>query len=111
MSWDIIGWIILAVIAITIVWTLVTYVAHRILFATTTPPEPEKYDIWISSGGERHYITNVVRVRDNQLHPMSAPIIQSIVVSVVAGNNGGTHFSLDEWNKLVKRKRLLRYVH
>jgi hypothetical protein len=93
--WDIIGWtiIVLFLIGILVVPSL------KILFRLRAHKrsraiQPAKHQIWYSLFGKPYYINKV-----DSTH---------LLISTSANNNGGSYYSLKEWERLVDIEKLFR---
>lgn len=98
--WHIIGWLLLAVF---IGWPILAWVIRftcgwLLWFGQRADRErmPKRYDTWRSVWGGPNYRINDVWVND------------TLVVSTVANNLGGVHYSYDSWRRLVLQRRLVR---
>lgn len=97
--WHIIGWLLLALF---VGWPILRWVIRVVCgwllwFGQKSDRQrpPERYDSWRGVWGGPTYRVNDVRG-------------SSSVVSTVANNLGGVHYSFDQWQRLVRDRRLVK---
>ncbi len=100
MSWNIIGWgIIACLVFIFIVGPLLRLVSRWLLWLGQRSEReaglPLRYSRWVGIwGGPIYYVNDMTG--------------SSAVVSTDPNNRGGVYTSLDSWQRLVKDRRLVR---
>ena len=103
-SWDIIGWILLAMfIGFPLLGTLLKFFGRVLLWFVQKDDRinPHKYDRWQSIwGGPVYRITDV--------HIREAPAFDTVVWSTDPNNMGGCHDRMSEWIDLVRRRKLVK---
>lgn len=103
-SWNIIGWILLAMfIGFPILATLLKFIGRVLLWFLQKDirTTPRKYDRWQSIWGGPVYRINAVNIRE-------APAYDTIMVSTDPNNMGGWHERVQDWLKLVHRRKMVK---
>jgi hypothetical protein len=88
----ILAWVILAAIALPIVFKVLAVFLRLWLHYLTRNDPPERYQRWVSPGGQSYWIT---RCDDTY-----------VVATVDANNLGGVHYSRERWAQLVRERKL-----
>lgn len=103
-SWDIIGWILLALfIGLPLVKIILAFFGRCLLWLAQKDDRtfPQKWDRWQSIWGGPVYHINDVHVRE-------APAFHTVVWSTDPNNMGGIHERIDRWVAMVHRYKLVK---
>lgn len=103
-SWNIIGWLLLALfIGLPLVKIILAFFGRCLLWLVQKDirTTPKKWDRWQSIWGGPVYRINDVHIRE-------APSYDSVVVSTDPNNMGGWHEPMPRWIAMVRRNKLVK---